>query len=60
MMSFALGLTIALMAMIGITLLAGRICHIGDLEKDPLNSPAVKRPGGAFLQVVDDSEVQQK
>ena len=39
-MSIELGLTIAVMAMIVIALLAGRICHIGDLEKDPLdNSP---------------------
>ena len=39
-MSIELGLTIAVMAMIVIALLAGRICHIRDLEKDPLdNSP---------------------
>ena len=59
-MSFGLGLTIALMAVIGIALLAGRICHIGDLEKDPLDSSAAKPPGGAFLRVVGDSKLPRK
>lgn len=59
-MSFGFGISIALMAMIGFTLLAGRICHIGDLEKDPLDKSAVKPPGGAFLRVVGGSENRRK
>jgi hypothetical protein len=59
-MSFALGLTIALMAIIGITLLAGQICHFGDLEKDPLDSSAVKRPGDAFLRIVGEPDLRRK
>jgi hypothetical protein len=39
-MSFGLGLIIVLMAIIAFALLAGRICHMGDPERDPLdNSP---------------------
>ncbi|HEX4209021.1 MAG TPA: hypothetical protein VHY56_01410 [Candidatus Binataceae bacterium] len=51
-MSFGLGLTIAVMAMIGVTLLIGQICHIGNLEQDPLDNPVAKRPGGGALRVV--------
>ena len=36
-MSIGLGLALLVMAIIAVTLLAGRICHIGDLEKDPLD-----------------------
>ena len=59
-MSFGLEITIAFVAMIGIALLVGRICHIGELEKDPLDVSAVKRPGGAFLRVVGDSDRRRK
>jgi hypothetical protein len=59
-MSFGLGLTIAIMVMIGFALLAGRICHIGDLEKDPLDRSAIKPLGGASLRVVGDSEIPRK
>ena len=39
-MSFGVGLIIVLMAIIAFALLAGRICHMGDLDRDPLdNSP---------------------
>jgi hypothetical protein len=40
-MSFGLGLTIVVVVMVGVALLAGRICHIGDLEKDPLDNSGV-------------------
>ena len=59
-MSFGLEITIALVAMIGIALLVGRICHIGELEKDPPDISAVKRPGDAFLRVVGDSDRRRK
>ena len=59
-MSFGLGLMIALAALIGIALLIGQICHIGDLEKDPLDRLATKRPGGAFLRVVGQSDFRRK
>ena len=39
-MSFGIGLIIVVWAEIGFALLAGRICHMGDLDTDPLdNSP---------------------
>ncbi len=42
-MSIGLGLTILVMAIIAVTLLAGRFCHIGDLESDPLDSSAAQK-----------------
>jgi hypothetical protein len=39
-MSFGFGFIIVLMAIVAFALLAGRICHMGDLDRDPLdNSP---------------------
>lgn len=39
-MSFGIALTIiVLTAVIACALLVGRICHLGDLEKDPLDTP---------------------
>lgn len=39
----ALGLWLAIIfAIIGFALLAGRICHIGDLERDPLDIDSSK------------------
>jgi hypothetical protein len=52
-MSLGFGITIALVASVAIALLIGQICHVADLEKDPLDPPLTKRPGGAFLRVVD-------
>jgi hypothetical protein len=52
-MSFGFGLTIALAASVVIALLIGQICHVSDLEKDPVDPPLAKRPAGAFLRVVD-------
>jgi hypothetical protein len=58
-MSLGLEITIAIAAMIGIPLLIGRFCHVGDLEKDPLDISAIKRPGAA-LRVVGDSDFRRK
>ena len=51
-MSFGLGLVIALMAIIAFALLAGRICHMGDLDRDPLDTPSTKLLSGVFLRIV--------
>jgi hypothetical protein len=36
-MSFAIGLGAALFVCVVLTLIAGQICHIGDLEKNPID-----------------------
>ena len=36
-MSVAIGLGVALLLCIGFTLIAGRICHMSDLEKEPID-----------------------
>ena len=59
-MSFGLEITIAVMAMIGIALVIGRICHVGDLDKDPLDVSATRRLGGGALRVVGDSDLPRK
>lgn len=38
-MSFGFGLIIVLTAVAGFAVLAGHICHIGELETDPFDSP---------------------
>jgi hypothetical protein len=58
-MSFGFGLTITIAASVVIALLIGQICHIGDLDKDPLDGSVAKPPDGAFLRVVD-SQFQRK
>ena len=45
-MSFGIGITIAFAASIGVALLLGEICHLADLEKDPLDRWAMKRLNG--------------
>lgn len=43
-MFFGLGLVVVLTAIIGFAVLAGHICHIGELERDPLDPYDGPRP----------------
>lgn len=43
-MFFGFGLIVVLTAFIGFAVLAGHICHIGELERDPLDPHDVSRP----------------
>ena len=49
-MLFGIGITIAFAVPIGVALLLGEICHLADLEKDPLDRWTMKRLNGPFLR----------
>ena len=59
-MSVGLGLTLGLVGTIAFGLFAARICHMGDLEQDPLDIPPAKQPSDVSLRVVGDSEIPPK